>query len=206
MCDTKPHMKNANQNTKSKRSSETRITLKRGWEYDKNGQPVRTKDKKRLTKKPLSFAQGGPCPNCGNVHDRWKDGSCAPCRRERARDVYAKRKLSPDKYEAWKERSRANARQRKELELQEIEKTRPEYLMDATPPWLTIEQIADIEAMYFKARYLTKRTGVPHVVDHIIPLKHPEVCGLHVPWNLQVITAKANAAKKDAHFEDPNNL
>lgn len=199
-------MDTSHKKEKSKRNSETRIKLKRGWEYDANGRPVRTKDKKPLTKKAKTFSQGGPCPRCGNTHDRWKDGSCAPCRRERARDKYAKMKLSPDKYEAWKARSRAHARIRKELELQEITKTRPEYLLDATPSWLTIEQVADIEAMYFKARYLTKRTGIPHVVDHIIPLNHPEVSGLHVPWNLQVITAKENAAKKDAHFEDPNNL
>jgi len=37
-------------------------------------------------------------------------------------------------------------------------------------------------------------------VDHIIPLKHPLVCGLHVEWNLQLLTRSDNA-KKHNYFE-----
>lgn len=32
-------------------------------------------------------------------------------------------------------------------------------------------------------------------VDHIHPIKHPNFCGLHVPWNLQYLTGTENKRK-----------
>lgn len=62
----------------------------------------------------------------------------------------------------------------------------------AQPPWV---REMDLLHWYEEAQRLTKETGTEHSVDHIVPLKHPLVCGLHVPWNLQVMTLLANKRK-----------
>lgn len=65
----------------------------------------------------------------------------------------------------------------------------------ATPDWLTKNQQDIIAYFYWQARVRRLSTGQPHEVDHIVPLKSKRVCGLHVDWNLQVLTAEANAVK-----------
>lgn len=69
---------------------------------------------------------------------------------------------------------------------------------NATPPWLTKEQREQIKHIYLQARVMTKLTGTKYVVDHIIPLRGKNVCGLHVPWNLEVMTHEANCKKSNA--------
>jgi len=67
--------------------------------------------------------------------------------------------------------------------------------IQATPPWLSKDQLIDIEWIYHCAVWITEETGIPHEVDHIVPLQGEGVRGLHVPWNLQILTAKENASK-----------
>lgn len=67
----------------------------------------------------------------------------------------------------------------------------------ATPPWLTKEQKTAMKQLYIEAQRLTKLTGERYVVDHIVPLINEEVCGLHVPWNLRVITQDENLVKSN---------
>jgi 5-methylcytosine-specific restriction endonuclease McrA len=62
----------------------------------------------------------------------------------------------------------------------------------ATPPWLTDDQLSLIRSVYVEAVRLTKEIGVPHEVDHIVPLSGKTVSGLHVPWNLRAIPAQEN--------------
>ena len=68
---------------------------------------------------------------------------------------------------------------------------------DATPPWLSRKQRSEIRQLYQIAMTMTQTTGERYVVDHIIPLQGETVCGLHVPWNLRVITQEENLKKSN---------
>lgn len=64
----------------------------------------------------------------------------------------------------------------------------------ATPAWA---DRAAIRAIFERARQVSNETGVPHEVDHVVPLNGRTVSGLHVHWNLMVIPAAANRAKSN---------
>ena len=68
---------------------------------------------------------------------------------------------------------------------------------DATPKWLSPEQKMEIRLKYRLAIELSRATGVRHAVDHEVPLQGEDVCGLHVPWNLRVITQEENLKKSN---------
>lgn len=64
----------------------------------------------------------------------------------------------------------------------------------ATPRWADRKEI---KRVYEECFDLTVRTGVKHEVDHIVPLNGLNVSGLHVHWNLQVISATDNRSKSN---------
>ena len=65
-------------------------------------------------------------------------------------------------------------------------------IIQATPAWADWKQI---EKFYTLAQKMTRQTGIPHQVDHIVPLNGKNVRGLHVHYNLRVITATENMTK-----------
>jgi hypothetical protein len=67
----------------------------------------------------------------------------------------------------------------------------------AKPAWLTEEHEFMLGEIYELRDLRSKLTGVVHHVDHIVPLRGQNCCGLHVPWNLQVIPALDNLSKSN---------
>lgn len=61
-----------------------------------------------------------------------------------------------------------------------------------TPSWA---DRSAIKAIYVEAKRMSDETGILHHVDHIIPRNGKLISGLHVPENLQILTAVANMAK-----------
>jgi len=112
--------------------------------------------------------------------------ACAECRYRAKRQLQKAQKLAyrwsdegiGRRSEKATERSRARAR----------------LLKRATPAWQDKKQILEI---YEEAKARSETTGVPHHVDHIIPIKHKAVCGLHVVANLRVIPAVENLSKNN---------
>jgi len=72
---------------------------------------------------------------------------------------------------------------------------------NAVPKWVDKELKSKIQDFYIDARLKTKNSGIKHEVDHIIPLINNKVCGLHVPWNLRVITQFENRSKQNKFKE-----
>lgn len=68
-------------------------------------------------------------------------------------------------------------------------------LLKRTPDWLTDADWVCIEDFYILAKALSEATGDNYHVDHIIPLQGELVSGLHVPSNLQILTAFENLSK-----------
>lgn len=62
----------------------------------------------------------------------------------------------------------------------------------AVPLWANL---SEIDAIYAEARRLQLSTGIRMSVDHIIPIKGKNVCGLHVPNNLRVMPLTDNIRK-----------
>lgn len=71
--------------------------------------------------------------------------------------------------------------------------------LHATPKWAN--QFF-IEEIYHLSLLRTEALGIPCHVDHIVPLIGTVVCGLHVEYNLQVITATENYTKGNKLLRD----
>lgn len=106
------------------------------------------------------------------------------------------RKRREEERRAAEQREWDRIEQRKALVTFHANKRRAAKLQ-RTPPWADLDSM---RAIYAEANRLTQETGIPHHVDHVIPLQGKLVSGLHVHNNLQILTGSENSKKRN-HFE-----
>ena len=177
------------------------------------------------------YFTGEPCKH-GHIAPRKTKGACVEClklewqRGNETRAEYfraynkseAGQKAKRDYYDRNREEVIARAQARDTAKVTEYKKQHkdrnPDYyrslvsfrrrrFRDATPKWLSAEQKMEIRLKYRLAIELSRRTGIRHAVDHMVPLQGENVCGLHVPWNLEVITQDENLKKSNKLVDTP---
>lgn len=74
--------------------------------------------------------------------------------------------------------------------------------MKRTPKWLTKKDLEFMRMVYQLAKGMEIATGIKHHVDHIYPLLGDFVSGLHVPDNLQILTAVENISKHNKWYPE----
>ena len=180
------------------------------------------------------YFTGAPCKH-GHVAPRKTKGACVECLKlewakgNETRAEYfrgynqseAGREAKQRYYEANRDAVIARAQARPAVEKQAYRnawkkenpvqvladnKVRRRKHRTATPPWITRRQKSEIRALYQSAILSSKITGEKYVVDHIYPLRSEVVCGLHVPWNLRIITQAENLVKSNSLPSDAEAL
>lgn len=73
--------------------------------------------------------------------------------------------------------------------------------LQCSPSWLTADDLQAVWDFYAEAKLWTQLTGIEHCVDHICPMQGDGICGLHVPWNLGVLSRSENAKKHNRWVE-----
>ena len=179
------------------------------------------------------YYTGQPCKH-GHIAPRKTKGTCVECLKVEWQQATKKRAeyfkqynqsdAGKDAKQAYYARNkeiviaRANARtpEEKKRWKSKHKQSNPDYYKtltslrkrrhrNATPKWLTAQQKIEIRQLYQIAITMSKTTGERYVVDHIVPLISDEVCGLHVPWNLRVITQDENLRKSNKLLDTPHS-
>lgn len=138
-----------------------------------------------------------PCKTCGveksladyHKSKQAKDGhfnECKTCHRDRQREWARNNKEKhSETFKRWQRANpHKNAQRVKSYKLKKLGQTPPLAL---TPLCQML-----MDEMYWFRDFCAEVTGIPHDVDHIIPIS---AGGEHAPWNLTVLTASENRSK-----------
>lgn len=151
----------------------------------------------------ICFKCGGKPQPLSNFykHPDTLDGRLNKCKTCTKKDVSSNYRKNIEHYQNY-DRTRQQSPERKAAKAQYLKDFRakhPEFSKahcakrravkkQAMPDWVDFGELKRI--------YASCPEGFE--VDHEIPLQNPDVCGLHVPWNLQYLTELDNAKKGNA--------
>ncbi len=160
------------------------------------------------------YTSQNPCKKCGTKIRYSKTGQCRTCHavwlreyskqnrqsiNEQSRSRWKTDNKRKQRQREWQNNNREKCRQasrewsnKNPINNLERVNRRRAIKKQACPKWVDKLQL---KAFYLIAKHLTNTTGISYHVDHIVPLSNALVCGLHVPWNLQVIEATENIRK-----------
>lgn len=90
-------------------------------------------------------------------------------------------------------------RQRNPHKIAEYRVKYKEAVSRAHVDWADDDEIRDIYLARDRAK---AESGIDFAVDHIIPLTNNKVCGLHVLWNLRIVTKSENSKKHNSFRQE----
>ena len=120
---------------------------------------------------------------------------CPSCNKTKPANLFQIAKSRPDNLSSQcKKCKNVEYKRRNRGKVNSQHAARKKKVKRATPLWV---DKSIIEKIYNTAATMTKLNGIPYHVDHIMPIQHKEFCGLHVPWNLQILTEHENCSKQN---------
>jgi 5-methylcytosine-specific restriction endonuclease McrA len=143
------------------------------------------------------------CKNCGSYEKYVSNWACAPCAIKRGLEKlnneelmkpYRTKEKGKKRLDKWREQNYEKCKEQwgRYPEKNNMRASKRRAAVRNQTPDLTEEQVKEILTIYEECSRISNETGIPHEVDHIIP-----ICkgGLHHPNNLQILTMKENRSK-----------